>query len=279
MDWSATRKGRAEDVLAEALGQHDGADGAAAGEGDEEFVFAGAAEEVVAAQKTRGAADYLAEEFVAGVGAEARVPMAEVVNIEEDHAERGFGALDAVGFAEEHGEDGFAVVDAGEAVGLGVEDDGFAERVEFEGAAAGELDLIDAETPVSGFGGSGDEVVDYAFGEAVGEFLGDGVGDEEDGEGAGWRMARALASKLAEGDAGEGGVKQRQGGGMRRGDGGEGGFSGEDDFRVGSGGEEDGLDGGQEGGVGRSEQEGWRGGGSWWENLCSGLHRRRLEII
>ena len=41
-------EGGAEDVLAEALGQHDGADGAAAGEGDEEFVFAGAAEEVVA---------------------------------------------------------------------------------------------------------------------------------------------------------------------------------------------------------------------------------------
>jgi hypothetical protein len=178
-------EGQAEDVLAEALGQHDGADGAAAGEGDEEFVFAGTAEEVVAAQETRGAADHLAEEFVTGVGAEARVPMAEVVDIEEDHAKRGFSALDAVGFAEEHGEDGFAVVDAGEAVDLGVEDDGFAERVEFQRAAAGELDLIDAETPVSGFGGSRDEVVDYAFGEAVGEFLGDGVGDEEDGEGGG----------------------------------------------------------------------------------------------
>jgi hypothetical protein len=82
--------------------------------------------------------------------------MAEVVNIEENHAERGFGALYSVGFAEEGGKDGLAVVDTGEAVGLRVEDDGFAKRVEFEGSAAGELDMIDAETPVSGFGGAGD---------------------------------------------------------------------------------------------------------------------------
>ena len=176
-------EGGAEDVVAEALGEHDGADGAASGEGYEELVLAGTAEEVVAAEKTRGAADYLAEKFVAGVGAESGVPMTEVVDVEEDHAERGFGALDAVGFAEEHGEDGFAVVDAGEAVDLGVEDDGFTERVEFEGAVAGLLDQIDAETPVSGFGGAGDEVVDYAFGEAESEFLGDGVGDEDYGEG------------------------------------------------------------------------------------------------
>ena len=58
--------------------------------------------------------------------------MAEVVNVKQDHAERGFGALDAVSFAEEHGEDGFTVVDAGEAVDLRVEDEGFtgASRVE-----------------------------------------------------------------------------------------------------------------------------------------------------
>ena len=42
--------------------------------------------------------------------------------------------------------------------------------------AAGAADLLDAEAK-SGFGGGGDEVVDYAFGEAIDALLGDGVGD------------------------------------------------------------------------------------------------------
>ncbi len=147
---------------------------------------------------------------------------------------------------------------------------GFAERVEFQGTAAGLLDLIDAETPVSGFGGAGDEVVDDAFGEEAGEFLGDGVCEEDDGEGGGTGVGAGAGEELAEGDAGEGDVKQRQGGGMGCGDGGQGCFSGEDDFCAGSGGEEDWLNGGQESGVWGSEQKYWRVGGSCWKNLCSG---------
>ena len=45
--------------------------------------------------------------------------------------------------------------------------------------------MMDAETPVREFGGAEDQVVDYAFGEAVGEFGGDCVCDEEYREGVG----------------------------------------------------------------------------------------------
>jgi hypothetical protein len=57
--------------------------------------------------------------------------MAKVVDIEEDHAQGRFHTLHAVRLAEEHGQDGFAVVDAREAVGLRIEESGFAEGFYF----------------------------------------------------------------------------------------------------------------------------------------------------
>ena len=63
-----------------------------------------------------GSSSTLAKQIVAGGIAEARVPVAEVVNVKEDHAQGRLHALHAVGLAEKHSEQGFAVVDAGERV-------------------------------------------------------------------------------------------------------------------------------------------------------------------
>jgi hypothetical protein len=142
---------------------------------------------------------------------------------------------------------------------LGVEDDGFAEGVEFEGVTASAEDQFDAEAEVGGFSGARDEVVDYSFGETVGEFMGDGVGDEDDGEGGG--VGAGAGEKLADGDAGEVDVKEREGWRIWGGDGGECRFGGEDDFRAGSGGEEDGFDGGEESWVRGGQEVGRRGCG------------------
>ena len=76
-------------------------------------------------------AGHLAQQFVAGVHAKARVPVAEVVDIEKHQAHGAVHALHAIGFAEQHGEQGFAIVDAGEAVELSIADGGIAQGFEF----------------------------------------------------------------------------------------------------------------------------------------------------
>jgi len=101
----------------------------------------------------------------------ARVPVAEVVDVEENEAEGAFHALDAVGFAKEHGEHGFAVVDAGEVVGLGVEGGGFAEEFELAEAAMAAQDGFEAKAQEGRFDGARGEVVDDALGETIDPLL------------------------------------------------------------------------------------------------------------
>jgi hypothetical protein len=164
-------EGVGEDFRAHALGEENGIEGGAAGKADEELIVADAAEDVVAAQEALGTGGDLAEELVADFGAEAGVPMAEVVDVEDDEAEGGVHALDAVGFAEEEREHGFAVEGAGEAVVLLAVDDGVAELFELvELAAEAERDG-EAEEELGGGNGGGDEVVDDAFFETILPFL------------------------------------------------------------------------------------------------------------
>ena len=112
----ATWKGEEKTSMRSRSASDHGVGGAAAGQRNQELVHAGPAQQIVAAQQRAGAAGHLAEQFVAGVHAEPRVPVAEVVDIEEHHAQRAIHALHAVGLAKQHGEQGFAVVDAGKAV-------------------------------------------------------------------------------------------------------------------------------------------------------------------
>ena len=105
--------------------------------------------------------------------------MAEVVDVEEDHAERALHALHAVGLAEEQGEHGLAIVDAGEAVGLGGQHSGLAERLEFAGQTAGAQQQVNAQPPIRAFGGAENQVVDHSLGQPVDPLLGDSVRNQD----------------------------------------------------------------------------------------------------
>ncbi len=72
-----------KDINAEPFSEHDGIDGAAAGEGEEKLVVADASEQVVAAHEALDAAGDLAEEVIAGLMAEFGIPVGEVVNVDE----------------------------------------------------------------------------------------------------------------------------------------------------------------------------------------------------
>ena len=234
-------EGRAEDIDAQALGHHDGVGAGAAGEGHKELVLAGAAEQVVAAQEARGAGCDLAEQIVACLGAEARVPVAEVVDVEENEAEGAFHALDAVGFAKEHGEHGFAVVDAGEVVGLGVEGGGFAEEFELAEAAMAAQDGFEAKAQEGRFDGARGEVVDDALGETIDPLLGDGVRGQDNGEAPAGRLGAGRGKEAADFHAGQVDVDEGNGGRMGCGQRREGGFGGENDFNARARGEQDRL--------------------------------------
>lgn len=138
----------AEDFRANAFGEKDGVLGGAAGEPDEEFIFADAAEEVVTPQEAANAFRDLDEEMIAGCGAEMGVPVAEIVDVEEDAAERGVHALYAVGLAEKEREDCVAGVGAGQPVGavgaVGARQ-GVAQGVEFAFALPGALNEVEAK--------------------------------------------------------------------------------------------------------------------------------------
>jgi len=54
----------------------------------QKLVLAGAAQQIVAAQQTRGASRHLAKQLVAGLRSKPRVPVAEVVDVEQDHTQR-----------------------------------------------------------------------------------------------------------------------------------------------------------------------------------------------
>jgi hypothetical protein len=109
-------EGAGEDVVANAAGEEGGVLEGAAGEGKKEFVFAAAADEVVAAELAAEAVGDFDEDAVAGFVAVVVVDAGEIVEVEEHEAEGGLHALDAVGFLEDEAEESFTVPEAGEAV-------------------------------------------------------------------------------------------------------------------------------------------------------------------
>ena len=273
-----TRKGVAEDIHAQPLGQHDGVDAGAAGQGDEKLVLAGAAQQVVAAQQARRAGHHLAEQIVAGVGAQPRVPMAKVVDVEENHAQRALHALHAVGLAEEHGEHRFAVIDAGQAVRLGVSAAASRSisssrilrwpRETASSAAAGSRARSSAATRSSM----------TLFGQPVDPFLGHSVRNQDNRKAPSNRPGARRRQQLADLHAGQVDVDHSQRRRMRRGQSGKNRIGGQIDLHLRSVRAEHGFEIRQQGGLGRCEQKGR-------SRVCEHpgtppcwMHRRRLEI-
>ncbi len=163
----ATRKGVGKHFGAQALRKTHGAGRGARGQRDEKCVHARPAQHVVAAQQGRGAAGHLAKQLIAGIHAEPRVPMAEVVDIEEHQAHCAMAALHAVGLAEQHGEQGFAIVDAGQVVELRAAQSGVAQGFKLVGHALIAQHQVQAQLPVAGLGRAQHEIVDGALGKAI----------------------------------------------------------------------------------------------------------------
>lgn len=152
-----------EDGLADAMGEETSAFEIAAGQGEEELVFAGASDEVVAAELTAEADAELGEDAVADFVAIVVVDAGEVVEVEEHEAEVGAHALDAVGFLKDEAEEGFAVPEAGEAVVGGVIAELGGLLLDLAGEGEDALGDTDANPEIGGVGGGEEEVVATGF--------------------------------------------------------------------------------------------------------------------
>ncbi len=144
---------------------------------------------------------------------------------------------------------------------------------------------LDAQAPVGGLGGAGDQVVDDAFGQAVDTLLGDSVRNQDNRQAeGGFRGADGSQQAVdvhARVEAGEGCVEQGQGQGTGFVEGSQRGLGGEDNLDVGAGGQQEGFESREEGGIGGSEQVSGRGLGEHpWTFLmdASAGIRKYLEI-
>jgi hypothetical protein len=185
--------------------------------------------------------------------------VAEVVDVEQQKTQGTVHALHAVGFAEEHGEDGFAVVDAGQAVELGIEDLGLAQGLQFPLLVPAAQSHLDAQPPVGGRGGAQNQVVDHPFGEAVDPILGDGVGNQDNGQAAACFLGAdgGQETVYVHGwvEAGEGGVEQGQSQGTGFVQSCQRGFGRENDLDLSAGGKEHRFERSQQGRIGRGEEK------------------------
>ena len=145
--------------------------GAHEGKATRNCIHARPAQHVVAAQQGRGAAGHLAQQLVAGIHAEPRVPVAEVVDIEEHQAQVAMAALHAVGLAKQHGQQRLAIVDAGQAVELRVAQGGVAQGFKLVRHALIAQHQVEAQLPVGGLGRAQHEIVDGALGKAIDTLL------------------------------------------------------------------------------------------------------------